>query len=415
MRLIIIYLGKCLNLFKNILHKTILNKSYLYFFSFVPFGLDVFYFQFKSTNINGIKGSVFATVYTATFLILAIICYLNKQINIRRGVENYWFLIVILQLLIAGIFYKENFLGWFSLPLLIVVFFSIMKLPAKNEYLSALNVFLVLIILCLFMGLILAWINPIRFITSDPVRWGGQYGLNRLIGVFSGPGLLGISSVFIFVYGCIAKRFNLHLLCIGLLGMLASDSRAAFFSAFITCTVFLFMSHKLAKTDIRNKSMIAVLITLLYFLVSFDSFNNFSLSHRAQIWTSVTKNNNLDDNNHNFSVKNNSPISELTISNAAIQNPQIKASHAHNIILQSIYFSPNKISFILCIWIILTIFLFYKMIISMSFIPILLGLPPFIFSLFDIGIIWNRLNICSYALFLSILGSQVLSFKNKNS
>jgi hypothetical protein len=212
--------------------------------------------------------------------------------------------------------------------------------------------------------------------------WTGD--IKRLAGVFKGPGMLGMVSAILLVY-CAVNVTRIALYLVPLVGLLFADSKAAFVAILFSNLLLIFcMLGNRHKHKIRLLCITGAIIIYIFAIPA--SLSLTSNEHRLSIW--------------GLSFWGGDTTSRLNQAEWGI------ASHYHNFILDAVY-QDDFLLVAVCILILLIMLFFLgRAIKKKNYLFISLFVPVVIYSMFDLGIIWNKLNVATMTLILAMLSEK---------
>jgi hypothetical protein len=202
-------------------------------------------------------------------------------------------------------------------------------------------------------------------------------------GIFGGPGIFGLLCVTVGLYYSVTKRnlFSWILVIGAVIVLILSDSRAALVSGLLT-SGFIILHKYYRKVKIQRRLWLFLGGIFIYlFLLGANGFTD-NYKHRILLWTNAL---------------NSDPISQ-----SDIPIKKIKFQLSHNFVLNAYqiggFLYVSLIFLIFCIYFYFIIFMNYGNYISMA-----IGIPTFIFSMLEFGIIPSKLNIHTMLIILSVL------------
>ena len=370
----------------------LLMSNYLVWISLLPLSLDILYIRFLNHDEIGFYRYPESIIFTSLALCIAIFTWYHKtKITYSIPLFRFW-IFIFLANIVYVIFFIDlpTFNGKYTYILLLVLFLIATKPLLKNEVEFAIGFFMMVVALLILLSLIITLFFPDFTLSGHASRIGylKDYLPSRMQGIFGGPGIFGLLCVTVGLYYSVTKRnlFSWILVIGAVIVLILSDSRAALVSGLLT-SGFIILHKYYRKVKIQRRLWLFLGGMFIYlFLLGANGFAD-NYKHRILLWTNAL---------------NSDTISQSDISQSDITIKKIKFQLSHNFVLDAYqvggFLYVSLIFLIFCIYFYFIIFMNYGNYISMA-----IGIPTFIFSMFEFGIIPSKLNIHTMLIILSVL------------
>ena len=389
-----------------------LMSNYLAWISLLPLSLDILYTRFINFDETGFfNRSPEAIIFTLVILGISIFVW-NKN-KIKLPIITILLPLSVLFLIdVYTIVFIENaiFNGKYSYVLLLTIILILLKPPSRSEIIFAIDFFISILIVFVILSIV-----GISFF-SDFVLSGhasrieslGSLLPSRLQGFFGSSAIIGMISVTIALYYSITKDYFLSwvVIILMLVALVLTDSRSALVAGFVTSSFIIV--HKFYHRININKKLLTVFFWLLFylFLLGFDGFFN-NYSHRIQIWSSKLTTVSQDIS----SESSKDVISKDVISKDVIKTENYQLSH--NFLLD--VYSVGGRNYLLVVLLFYLYFLYGVVVLDKgNYVGMSIGLPTFLSSLLEFGIIPTKLNTPSMFILLSLLLVFISSSEKKH-
>jgi len=330
--------------------------------------------------------------------------YHKTKITYNIPLFRFW-IFIFLANIVYVIFFIDftTFNGKYTYVLLLVLFLIATKPLLKNEVEFAIGFFMMVVTLLILLSLIITLFFPDFTLSGHASRIGylKDYLPSRMQGIFGGPGILGLLCITVGLYYSVTKRnlFSWILVIGAIIVLILSDSRAALVSGLLTSSfIILHKYYRKVKIQRRLWLFLGGIFIYLFLLGANGVTDNYK--HRILLWTNALSSDSISQSDISQSdtpIKNSDPISQ---SDTPIK--KIKFQLSHNFVLDAYqvggFLYVSLILLIFCIYFYFIIFMNYGNYISMA-----IGMPTFIFSMFEFGIIPSKLNIHTMLIILSVL------------
>ncbi|QWD89168.1 hypothetical protein GQ367_01435 [Polynucleobacter sp. MWH-CaK5] len=355
--------------------------NYLAPIVFLPYCLDVLlHVFFDATSIfKSIHGAFAVSILIA----IALYFFMKKNWHIKFDVVSIWIILMMCQVALSTIWSFQN-VGWFNIVLFVCLTLIYLKRPSLVEIDFAVQIFMSLMGLSILLSLIFSineWGWTQHNIRHPWVRLLG-FEIKRLAGLFPGPGMLGMTSAILLIYSAVNVQKS-TLCAISLFGLLLADSKAAFVAIFCSALLLIFCMRGDNHRH-KNRLILIVVGVIMYMIAIPASLSLESNEHRLSIWGLSFLGGGLTSGSH--------------------QGEWGVASHHHNFILDAIYRDGFLLTAIYTL-IFLVMLVFLKQATNKrNYLFLSLLMPVVVYSMFDLGIIWGKLNIATMTLILAMLG-----------
>ena len=393
----------------------LLMSNYLVWISLLPLSLDILYTRFLNYDEIGFYRYPESIIFTFLALCMAIFTWYHKtKITYNIPLFRFW-IFIFLANIVYVIFFIDftTFNGKYTYVLLLVLFLIATKPLLKNEVEFAIGFFMMVVTLLILLSLIITLFFPDFTLSGHASRIGylKDYLPSRMQGIFGGPGILGLLCITVGLYYSVTKRnlFSWILVIGAIIVLILSDSRAALVSGLLT-SGFIILHKYYRKVKIQRRLWLFLGGIFIYlFLLGANGVTD-NYKHRILLWTNALSSDSISQSDISQSdisqsdisqsdtpIKNSDPISQ---SDTPIK--KIKFQLSHNFVLDAYqvggFLYVSLILLIFCIYFYFIIFMNYGNYISMA-----IGMPTFIFSMFEFGIIPSKLNIHTMLIILSVL------------
>jgi len=395
-------------------------SNYLVWISLLPLSLDILYTRFLNYDEIGFYRYPESIIFTFLALCMAIFTWYHKtKITYNIPLFRFW-IFIFLANIVYVIFFIDftTFNGKYTYVLLLVLFLIATKPLLKNEVEFAIGFFMMVVTLLILLSLIITLFFPDFTLSGHASRIGylKDYLPSRMQGIFGGPGILGLLCITVGLYYSVTKRnlFSWILVIGAIIVLILSDSRAALVSGLLT-SGFIILHKYYRKVKIQRRLWLFLGGIFIYlFLLGANGVTD-NYKHRILLWTNALSSDSISQSDISQSDISQSDISQSDISQSdtPIKNSdpisqsdtpikKIKFQLSHNFVLDAYqvggFLYVSLILLIFCIYFYFIIFMNYGNYISMA-----IGMPTFIFSMFEFGIIPSKLNIHTMLIILSVL------------
>jgi len=382
-------------------------SNYLVWISLLPLSLDILYTRFLNYDEIGFYRYPESIIFTFLALCMAIFTWYHKtKITYNIPLFRFW-IFIFLANIVYVIFFIDftTFNGKYTYVLLLVLFLIATKPLLKNEVEFAIGFFMMVVTLLILLSLIITLFFPDFTLSGHASRIGylKDYLPSRMQGIFGGPGILGLLCITVGLYYSVTKRnlFSWILVIGAIIVLILSDSRAALVSGLLT-SGFIILHKYYRKVKIQRRLWLFLGGIFIYlFLLGANGVTD-NYKHRILLWTNALSSDSISQSDISQSDISQSDISQSDISQSDTPIKKIKFQLSHNFVLDAYqvggFLYVSLILLIFCIYFYFIIFMNYGNYISMA-----IGMPTFIFSMFEFGIIPSKLNIHTMLIILSVL------------